>query len=493
MHNVTDLPQPKTYGPLKNLPMIDKNKPVQSFMNLADELGPIYQFQFPGRTSTFVSSAQFAAEICDESRFDKKVSPPLQKVRAFSGDGLFTSETGEPNWKKAHNILLPGFSQQAMKSYHNKMVDVASQLVQKWARLNPNEAIDVPEDMTRLTLDTIGLCGFDYRFNSFYREQAHPFVEKMVRALDESMNQSQRLGLQEKLMVRSHRQYKEDIDYMFSLVDQLIAERKENGDQGEDDLLGHMLQGKDPETGEALDDENIRFQIITFLIAGHETTSGLLSFALYFLMKHPDILQKAYEEVDDVLGDQTPDYKQVKQLKYVKMILNESLRLWPTAPAFSVYAKHNTTLAGHYELEEGDAITLLLPQLHRDSEVWEDPETFKPERFEDPASIPEHSFKPFGNGQRACIGQQFALHEATLVLGMVLQHFQLEDHTDYQLDIKETLTLKPDGLTMRVSSRRDHQGSLAPVASPETEEKKEVRAIRKAIISEYCRRIVVSL
>ncbi|MCP3032562.1 bifunctional cytochrome P450/NADPH--P450 reductase [Halobacillus sp. A1] len=477
MNHIEELPQPKSYGPLGNLPGIDKDKPIQSFMNHARELGPVFQFQFPGRVSNFVSNARFAAEICDETRFDKKVGPALQKVRAFGGDGLFTSETGEPNWKKAHNILLPSFSQQAMKGYHDKMVDIASQLVQKWARLNSNEEIDVPDDMTRLTLDTIGLCGFNYRFNSFYREDSHPFVEKMVRALDESMSQSQRLGIQDKLMVRSKRQYKEDIDYMFNLVDQLIEDRKQAGDQGEDDLLAHMLKGKDPETGEALDDENIRFQIITFLIAGHETTSGLLSFAIYFLLKDPEKLQKAYQEVNEVLGDDTPSYKQVKQLKYVRMILNEALRLWPTAPAFSVFAKEDTTLDGEYEVEKGDTFTLLLPELHRDTSVWgEDAEEFKPERFEDPANIPHHAYKPFGNGQRACIGQQFALHEATLVLGMVLQHFELEDHTDYELDVKETLTFKPDALTMKVKSRKE----AMVFQTPASEEKKETSVESKA-------------
>ncbi|WP_434401755.1 bifunctional cytochrome P450/NADPH--P450 reductase [Planococcus sp. 11815] len=476
MIEMKNLPQPKSYGPLGNLPLIDKEKPVQSFMQQARELGPIYQFHFPGRASTFVSSAELAAEICDETRFDKKIGPALQKVRAFGGDGLFTSGTEEPNWKKAHNILLPSFSQQAMKGYHEKMIDLASQLVQKWARLNPNEEIDVPDDMTRLTLDTIGLCGFNYRFNSFYREDSHPFIEKMVRALDESMSQTQRLGIQDKLMVRSKQQFKEDIDYMFNLVDELIAERKEAGDQGEDDLLAHMLKGKDPETGESLDDENIRFQIITFLIAGHETTSGLLSFAIQYLLKHPEKLEKAYAEVDEVLGDATPSFKQVKQLKYVRMILNEALRLWPTAPAFSVYAKEDTTLAGKYEVEKGEAFTLLIPELHRDKSVWgQDAESFRPERFEDISKIPHHAYKPFGNGQRACIGQQFALHEAVLVLGMVLQHFELIDHTDYQLEVKETLTFKPDGLTMKVKPRRKVQMFQAPVAeepeqAPEAEQ-----------------------
>ncbi|KWW21813.1 NADPH--cytochrome reductase [Peribacillus simplex] len=455
MTKTTQIPQPKTYGPLGSLPVIDKDKPLQSYMKLARELGPIFQFQYPGRIGTFVSSAALAKEICDETRFDKKVGPALQKVRAFGGDGLFTSETAEPNWKKAHNILLPSFSQQAMKGYHAKMVDIAAQLIQKWARLNPADEVDVPEDMTRLTLDTIGLCGFNYRFNSFYRDTTHPFVASMVRSLDEAMSQTQRLGIQDKLMVKSKKQFREDIQYMFSLVDELIAERKKNGDQGEDDLLSHMLKGVDPETGETLDDENIRYQIITFLIAGHETTSGLLSFAIYFLMNNRGKLKKAQQEVDEVLGGGIPDYKQVKKLKYVRMVLNETLRLWPTAPAFTVYAKEDTVLGGAYKVNEGDVFSLLVPELHLDSSVWgDDVESFIPERFENPSSIPYHAYKPFGNGQRACIGQQFALHEATLVLGMVLQHFELIDHKEYQLDVKETLTLKPDGLTMRVSPRK---------------------------------------
>ncbi|WRP07690.1 bifunctional cytochrome P450/NADPH--P450 reductase [Rossellomorea aquimaris] len=477
MTNSNQLPQPKTYGPLGSLPVIDKDKPLQSYMKLARELGPIFQFQFPGRISTFVSSASLAKEICDETRFDKKVGPALQKVRAFGGDGLFTSETTENNWKKAHNILLPSFSQQAMKGYHAKMVDLATQLIQKWARLNPADEIDVPEDMTRLTLDTIGLCGFNYRFNSFYRENSHPFVDSMVRAMDEAMSQTQRLGVQDKLMVKSKKQFKEDIQYMFNLVDELIAERKQNGDQGEDDLLSHMLKGKDPETGEVLDDENIRYQIITFLIAGHETTSGLLSFTIYFLMNNPEKLKKAQQEVDEVLGDDVPDYKRVKKLKYVRMVLNEALRLWPTAPAFSVYAKEDTTLNGKYKVKKDDVFTLIIPELHRDPSVWgDDAESFRPERFEDPSSIPYHAYKPFGNGQRACIGQQFALHEATLVLGMILQHFDLIDHREYQLDVKETLTLKPDGLTMRVSPRKPVMSFTAASSEEVISEKKAEQA-----------------
>lgn len=242
-------------------------------------------------------------------------------------------------------------------------------------------------------------------------------------------------------------------------------------------MLARMLNVEDPETGEKLDDENIRFQIITFLIAGHETTSGLLSFATYFLLKHPDKLKKAYEEVDRVLTDAAPTYKQVLELTYIRMILNESLRLWPTAPAFSLYPKEDTVIGGKFPITTNDRISVLIPQLHRDRDAWgKDAEEFRPERFEHQDQVPHHAYKPFGNGQRACIGMQFALHEATLVLGMILKYFTLIDHENYELDIKQTLTLKPGDFHISVQSR--HQEAIhadvqaAEKAAPDEQKEK---------------------
>ncbi|WP_121642962.1 bifunctional cytochrome P450/NADPH--P450 reductase CypB [Bacillus vallismortis] len=455
MKQASAIPQPKTYGPLKNLPHLEKEQLSQSLWRLADELGPIFRFEFPGVSSVFVSGHSLVAEVCDESRFDKNLGKGLLKVREFGGDGLFTSWTHEPNWQKAHRILLPSFSQKAMKGYHSMMLDIATQLIQKWSRLNPNEEIDVADDMTRLTLDTIGLCGFNYRFNSFYRDSQHPFITSMLRALKEAMNQSKRLGLQDKMMVKTKLQFQKDIEVMNALVDRMIAERKENPDENIKDLLSLMLYAKDPVTGETLDDENIRYQIITFLIAGHETTSGLLSFAIYCLLTHPEKLKKAQEEADRVLTDDTPEYRQIQQLTYIRMVLNETLRLYPTAPAFSLYAKDDTVLGGEYPISKGQPVTVLIPKLHRDQNAWgEDAEEFRPERFEDSSRIPHHAYKPFGNGQRACIGMQFALQEATMVLGLVLKHFELINHTGYELRIKEALTIKPDEFKITVKPRK---------------------------------------
>lgn len=485
METFMPIPQPKTFGPLGNLPLIDKESPTLSLCKLAEEYGPIFRMEFYGGFSTiFLSGHKLVAEVCNDSTFDKSLLGGLSKVRAFSGDGLFTSKTSEPNWQKAHNILVPSFSQQAMKGYHSMMVDIAQQLVQKWERMNHNESIDVPDDMTRLTLDTIGLCGFGYRFNSFYRENHNPFIISMVNSLDEAMHQSTRMPIQNKLMYKRKKQFEKDTQSMFSLVDQLIAERKERGDQGETDMLARMLSAKDPQTGETLDDENIRFQIITFLIAGHETTSGLLSFALYLLLKNPEVLNKAYEEVDQFFTGPIPTYKQVTQLKYIRMILNESLRLYPTAPQFTLYAKKDMVLGGKYQIKKRQNVAILLPQLHRDKEAWgQDAEEFRPERFKDPSKIPHDAFKPFGNGQRACIGMQFALHEAALLLGMILQKFDLIDHDHYQLKIKQTMTLKPDHFTMRVKPRVNKDTDVATLQNISSPTKKDNQSLNSSFKS----------
>lgn len=155
-----------------NALQIGVEAPVQAFMRLAAEYGPIYQIELPGGSPIIVSNFALVDEICDETRFDKFIHAPLANIRDFAGDGLFTAYTQEPNWQKAHQILMPAFGMSAMRNYFPMMVEIAGQLLAKWERLAPDGEIDVVADMARLTLDTIALCGFDYRFNSFYQEDS---------------------------------------------------------------------------------------------------------------------------------------------------------------------------------------------------------------------------------------------------------------------------------------------------------------------------------
>ena len=188
---------------------------------------------------------------------------------------------------------------------------------------------------------------------------------------------------------------------MNKMVDEIVAERRKNAEAAEDkkDMLGAMMTGVDRSTGEQLDDVNIRYQINTFLIAGHETTSGLLSCTLYALLKHPDVLKKAYEEVDRVLGpdiNAKPTYQQVTQLTYITQILKEALRLWPPAPAYGISPLKDETIAGgKYRLKKNTFITVLVLALHRDPSVW----------GPNPGRVRSGKFQPRGGGQapRQCL------------------------------------------------------------------------------------------
>ena len=182
------------------------------------------------------------------------------------------------------------------------------------------------------------------------------------------------------------------------------------------------------------------------------------------------MLARAYDEVDRVLGTDLsvlPTNAQVHQVPYVAQILNETLRLWPTAPAFSRCPYADTVIGGRYLLEKGTTAMVLVGMLHRDKQVWgEEAEEFDPDHFspENQAKTPPNAFKPFGTGQRACIGRQFALQEATLVLSMLLQRFEFIDYTNYQLETKQTLTIKPTNFRIKVKlrARRTATAPLTP-------------------------------
>jgi cytochrome P450 / NADPH-cytochrome P450 reductase len=468
------IPRPPGHMLVGNLFDLDAHHPIESLMELARKYGPIFEIVLPGRGSRIIVSGHaLVDELCDESRFDKIVGPGLNALAEGPiGRGLFTSETSDPNWSKAHNVLMPAFSMDAMRGYFPRMLDIAVQLVQKWERLNPDETVDVPADMTRLTLDTIALCGFNYRFNSFYRDTAHPFVVAMLGVLEAAQARARELPLQGRLHTGRARQLRADQQLMLETVQRLIEERRGSGGVGTiGDLLDCMLTGIDRQSGEKLDDTNIIAQCVTFLVAGHETTSGLLSFALYALLKNPEVLARGYEEVDRVLGTNTgvlPTYAQIHQMPYVSRILDETLRLWPTAPAFTRRPYEDTIVGGKYRLEASKAAVVLTGMLHRDREVWGDnPEAFNPDHFspENRSKIPPNAYKPFGTGQRACIGRQFALQEAVLVLSMLLQRFEFIDFANYQLETKQTLTIKPSNFSIRIRPRTGRT-AIMPLSPP---------------------------
>ncbi|MCX3061186.1 cytochrome P450 [Streptomyces beihaiensis] len=459
--------------PPRRLPVIgdalgsNVRTPVQDSMRIAARLGPIFRRKGFGKEIVFVWGADLAAEMADETRFAKHVGLGVANLRPMAGDGLFTAYNHEPNWQLAHDILAPGFSREAMAGYHALMLDVAGRLTDAWdASEAAGRAVDVPGDMTKLTLETIARTGFGYDFGSFERdferEGPHPFVSAMVGALSFAQRRNVVPPLLTPVLLRgAQRRNAAHRAYLDRAVDEVIATRREAGG-GPGDLLDRMLEVAHPETGERLAPENIRRQVITFLVAGHETTSGALSFALHHLAQDRAVLTRAQEEVDRVWGAvEVPAYEQVAKLRYVRRVLDEALRLWPTAPAYAREAVADTTLGGAHPMRRGAWALVLTAMLHRDPAAWgPHPEVFDPDRFTPQAvrARPAHVFKPFGTGARACIGRQFALHEALLTLGLLLRRYDIEPEPGYRLQISERLTLMPRGLRLRLTRRSPATG-----------------------------------
>lgn len=430
---------------------------LQGLMKISRQYGPFFELRLTNDRLLVACDFELAAELCDDKRFGKRIGGPLKFVRRFTGDGLFTATNDEENWMKAHHILMPAFSMKAIRSYFPGMLEVGQKLVQKWSQFDP-EGVDVGEDFTRLTMDTIALCGFDYRFDSFASASPHPFVGAMMRCLADCKKQMRTFRVQKLLDFKGRRQFASDRALMFQIVDDVIAERVAHPKPGHKDLMGLMLEGVDKKTGTGLDAENIRYQLITFLIAGHETTSGWLSFALYFLVKNPEVMARAVAEVDRVLvPGQDPSFADVQQLNYLDQVLKETLRLWPTAPAFSRTPHEPMLLGGKYPVKPGDRILVFTPAVHRDPKVWgPQPDLFDPEHFAPEAvkARSEKAYRPFGTGMRVCIGQHFASVEATLALALLLQKLSFEDYQNYELKIMENLTIKPRDFRLRVKPRQ---------------------------------------
>ncbi|KAF2690981.1 NADPH-cytochrome P450 reductase-like protein [Lentithecium fluviatile CBS 122367] len=487
------IPGPPGLPIVGNLADIDAENPLQSFERLTDIYGPIWKFYLAG-DRIVVASQSLMDEVCNEDRFSKIIAASLGQVRNGTHDGLFTA-TGpeEKNWGIAHRVLLPALGPLAIRNMFDEMHDIASQLVMKWARQGPDQVISATDDFTRVTLDTIALCAMEFRFNSFYSEKMHPFIQAMADFLKVSGDRARRDPITQLFYRAESAQYWENVELLRRTSSEVIQKRKQNPSEKRD-LLNGMLNGVDPKTGEKMTDESIIDNMITFLIAGHETTSGLLSFTFYYLLTNPAAYERAQNEVDEVIGKNPINVDHLTKLPFLNAVLRESIRLSPTAPSIGLQAKEDTVIGEKYEIKKGVPIVAVLTKLHRDPAVWgEDSEEFRPDRmldeeFERRNKVSPNCWKPFGNGMRACIGRPFAWQEALLVLAILLQNFNFTmDDPSYQLHIKQTLTIKPKDFYMRAHLRNHMSATTleralasASIGEPEEKAHYHIRAKKAA-------------
>lgn len=431
---------------------------------LAEQYGPLFYADFTGSRRLYACSLSLVDELCDETRFAKGITVRLDRFRTLVGNGLFTSYPGEDGWQQAHDVLMPGFSFSGLRSYHPAMLDINRQLIASWdetAGAFGPRLVDVAGDLAKLAMDTVGLAGFGARFDSYHHDGLADIPASFAAALDQILAP----GGGDRAVFAAER------DNLFAFIDDLIAGHRA-GDAELDDLLALMLE---PGANGAprLDHDSVRNQILTFLIAGQDTTSTLMPTALYSIVKDPAVLHRACFEVDRLFGtddDHVPAFDAIGKLTYIRQIVDETLRLSPPVREFDRMALADTIIGGRYPVRKGEVVTVSTSALHRQPEWGDNVELFDPNRFgaERAAGRSVNLFKPFGTGARSCIGRQFALHEATMALATLVHRYRFLDVEHYQLRTHSDLLRKPVGFHLQLVRRTPQERRHDAVPTPES-------------------------
>jgi cytochrome P450/NADPH-cytochrome P450 reductase len=267
----------------------------------------------------------------------KMITGAFKEVRRLGGDGLFTARSDEENWGIAHRILVPAFSAKSLRDFIPEMCEKAKKLADKLMSQPAGEDVDILHWMICVTVDTISTCGFSYDLNTLSSDEEHPFVSDLWFCLKELQSNIKRGSIGKFFTPGKQRAFDEAVERMKEFGRTIIAENEKKGtdSSGKLDIMKLMLTGTDSKTGKKMSNENIINNIITFMIAGHETTASMMSWTLYLLTQHLDVLQKVRREVDTVCHDAFQEGRPLTEvetgkLRYTLQVIKESLRLYPS-------------------------------------------------------------------------------------------------------------------------------------------------------------------
>ena len=389
------------------------------------------------------SPAIIKAVLLDEREKFRKLTQ-IRLLGPLLGKGILTSEGAE--WKWQRQASAPMFRPQALGAFVPAFVRAARDTIVRW-RAAPG-VHDVDEDMTRATFDVVSATLLPSADAAFVTQ-----MQASVRAL-------QRHGGWDMLYAAINMPkwfprpgMVSEIDAMRGLRAEVGRLLREQRDAGADNLLHRLVAARDPETGRGMDDQQLVDNLLTFYLAGHETTAKALTWTLYLLARSPQWTERVTREVREVTGGAPLTAQGVERLQLTQQVLKESMRLYPPVPIMSRQAVAATTLEG-LRVEPGTSVLMPIYAIHRHTRRWERPDEFDPTRF-DPGredEIPRYQYMPFGAGPRVCIGMSFALMEATTILATLAQHARFEPVDGAEPVPVARVTLIPkDGLKLRVS------------------------------------------
>jgi cytochrome P450 len=433
---------------LGSLPDLQKN-PLHVMARATLDYAPAVRLPLPIVESLVVSDPALVEHILvTHSRNYVKQTRGYDMLRKVLGNGLVTSE-GE-FWKRQRRIAQPAFHRERLVGFGDTMTRAATELVDGWT---PGVPFDAAEAFMRVTLRLVG----ETLLSSDVTSEASAVGRAITVALEHLIHRTLHpFGLPEWVPTPRNVRFHRALKALDDVVLGLIAERRRGGGPT-GDLLAMLMEAKDPETGEGMSDAQLRDEVMTIFLAGHETTANALAWTVVLLGRAPEVERRVVDELQAVLGGRAPTMADVPKLPYLGMVLKESMRLYPPVWTLARRVVEAETVRG-VTFEKDALVFLCTYALHRHPGFWSDPEAFDPSRWAPGAPPPpKGAYLPFSTGQRKCIGDTFATVEATLILATVLSRVHLALVPGQTFEPEPVITLRPKGGVQVVATRRQGQ------------------------------------
>jgi len=454
---MADVPPGPTGEPLFGDSRRYADDPFRFISALEDSYGGIARFEF-GPFETYMITDPTAIERVLASEADRFRKPPFQDdaLGDLLGEGLLLSD-GDV-WEQQRDLAAPAFSMGRLSGMADRITNHAEDRVADWS---DGDVVDVQRAMTRVTLDVI----LDLMMGVELPESRVRAIESQLEPLGARFEPDPlRFAMPEWVPQPDDAEFQSAVSSLESVIDDIVAARMETigdpeTDEGPTDFLSVLVRAR--ERGEQSGSQ-LRDEMMTMLLAGHDTTALTLTYTWYLLSEHPEAAARVHDELDGVLAGERPGFEHVREFEYVEWVVKEAMRLYP--PVFTLF---RTPRDGPVELcdyEIPEEATLMLPQygVHRSDRYWDDPETFDPERWrpERRSDRPRFAYFPFGGGPRHCIGKHLAMLEAQLILATTASEYRLSYEGPTPIDLRPSLTMHPkQEMRMRVERRRPPAGS----------------------------------
>jgi cytochrome P450 len=443
---------PRGYPIVGVLPMLRRDT-LGFLRRAAAEFGDIVPLRILMGTAFLLNHPAHVEHVLQRNYRNYRKTPMLEKLRPVLGDGLFMSE-GDL-WTRQRNLIQPSFHREKIDGLAERMVEQTARHLRVWAaRAETGEPFNLTDDSSFLTLE-IALRTF---FGSTLGADGPEFAESMKAIHEISAKRVWNItGISERLPTRENRRFNHAVGFLRGVVERIIAERH-SGLEASDDLLGILMSARDADTNEAMNDRQLRDEVMTLMLAGHDTTATMVAWAILILSQHPEHLERLRAEADEALVGRLPTSADLKSLDYTKRVIHEIARLRPSFWWFARVAIDDDSIGGQ-QIKAGTTVFISQYLIHTHPSLWDEPEKFDPDRF-----LPERVVKrsrfayfPFGAGPRVCIGSNFAMMEMQFTLAMIFRMFDVEITSNKNPDFGNLITLRPtEDIWARVKPRRRH-------------------------------------